>query len=210
MKNFKKLWNVILTFLALAFLVAFSWPAFDVNPSDSTNHILGFIQWASWLAFALDLVVGLARAKNKATFLKKHPLEILAVALPMLRPLRLLRVISFGSLVLEKVSIGKSLGITIKVIITTFFLGYIAAIQITITERASDSANIKNFGDGLWWAFTTITTVGYGDRYPTTSEGRFLAVCLMILGISLLGVISATIAAWFVRMMQDESRIDSN
>jgi voltage-gated potassium channel len=209
-KVLKKLWNVILTFLALAFLVAFSWPAFDMNPSDSTNHILGFIQWASWLAFALDLVVGLARAQNKATFLKKHPLEILAVALPMLRPLRLLRVISFGSLVLEKVSIGKSVGITIKVVITTFFLGYIAAIQITITERASDSSNIKNFGDGLWWAFTTITTVGYGDRYPTTSEGRFLAVCLMILGISLLGVISATIAAWFVRMMQDESRVDSN
>lgn len=210
MKVLKKLWNVTLTFLALAFLVAFSWPAFDVNPSDSTNHILGLIQWTSWLAFALDLVVGLVRAENKATFLKKHPLEILAVALPMLRPLRLLRVISFGSLVLEKVSIGKSLGITIKVVITTFFLGYIAAIQITITERVSDSANIKNFGDGLWWAFTTITTVGYGDRYPTTSEGRFLAVCLMILGISLLGVISATIAAWFVRMMQDESRIDSN
>ena len=124
----------------------------------------------------------------------------------MLRPLRLLRLISFGSLVLEKVSIGKSVGITIKVIVTTLFLGYIAAIQITIVERVSPSGNIKNFSDGLWWAFTTITTVGYGDRYPTTTEGRILAVCLMVLGISLLGVISATIAAWFVRLMQNEER----
>ena len=124
----------------------------------------------------------------------------------MLRPLRLLRLISFGSLVLEKVSIGKSLGITIKVILTTLFFGYIAAIQITIVERSSPSGNIKNFGDGLWWAFTTITTVGYGDRYPTTTEGRVLAVCLMVLGISLLGVISATIAAWFVRLMQNEEQ----
>ena len=135
-----------------------------------------------------------------------HPLEIVAVALPMLRPLRLLRLISFGSLVLEKVSIGKSVGITIKVIVTTLFFGYIAAIQITIVERVSPSGNIKNFSDGLWWAFTTITTVGYGDRYPTTTEGRILAVCLMILGISLLGVVSATIAAWFVRLMQNEDR----
>ncbi len=135
-----------------------------------------------------------------------HPLEIVAVALPMLRPLRLLRLISFGSLVLEKVSIGKSVGITIKVIVTTLFFGYIAAIQITIIERVSPSGNIKNFSDGLWWAFTTITTVGYGDRYPTTTEGRILAVCLMVLGISLLGVVSATIAAWFVRLMQNDDR----
>jgi voltage-gated potassium channel len=120
--------------------------------------------------------------------------------------LRLLRLISFGSLVLEKVSIGKSVGITIKVIVTTLFFGYIAAIQITIIERVSPSGNIKNFSDGLWWAFTTITTVGYGDRYPTTTEGRILAVCLMVLGISLLGVVSATIAAWFVRLMQNEDR----
>ncbi len=124
----------------------------------------------------------------------------------MLRPLRLLRLISFGSLVLEKVSIGKSVGITIKVIVTTLFLGYIAAIQITIVERVSPSGNIKNFSDGLWWAFTTITTVGYGDRYPTTTEGRILAVFLMVLGISLLGVVSATIAAWFVRLMQNEEQ----
>ena len=199
-----KLWGWTLTFLALAFLVAYSWPAFDASPSANTLFILNIVQWISWLAFAADLILGFIKSINKRQFLRSHPLEFVAVALPMLRPLRLLRLISFGSLVLEKVSIGKSVGITIKVIVTTFFLGYLAAIQITIIERLSPSGNIKNFGDGLWWAFTTITTVGYGDRYPTTSEGRILAVFLMILGISLLGVVSATIAAWFVRLMQNE------
>jgi voltage-gated potassium channel len=48
--------------------------------------------------------------------------------------------------------------------------------------------------------------VGYGDRFPTTTEGRFLAVGLMMLGIALIGVISATIAATFVKMMQDDSK----
>jgi len=162
------------------------------------------VQWVSWVAFACDLVGNFLKAGSKKQYLKTHPLEILAVGLPMLRPLRLLRLISFGALVLEKVSIGKSIGITLKVIVTTLFMGYIAAIQITIVERVSPTGNIKNFGDGLWWAFTTITTVGYGDKYPTTTEGRVLAVCLMILGISLLGVISATIAAWFIRLMQNE------
>lgn len=201
-----KFWSGILTFLALAFLVAFSWPAFNESPSAKTVAILNITQWISWLAFAGDLLWGFIKSGDKKKFLLSHPLEIFAVALPMLRPLRLLRLISFGSLVLEKVSIGKSVGITIKVILTTLFFGYIAAIQITIVERISPSGNIKNFSDGLWWAFTTITTVGYGDRYPTTTEGRILAVCLMILGISLLGVVSATIAAWFVRLMQNEDR----
>ena len=139
----------------------------------------------------------------KIIFIKKHPLDIAAVLLPMLRPLRLIRVISFGSMVFEKVAIGKSVGILIRLLITTMFLGYIAAVQITITERVNENANIQNFGDGLWWAFTTITTVGYGDKYPVTGEGRILAVFLMILGISLLGVLTATIAAWFVKMIQE-------
>lgn len=201
-----KLWGRTLTFLALAFLVAFSWPAFDQSPSANTSTTLDIVQWVSWFAFAGDLAWGLIKSVDKKKFVLSHPLEIIAVALPMLRPLRLLRLISFGSLVLEKVSIGKSVGITIKVVITTLFFGYIAAIQITVVERLSPTGNIKNFGDGLWWAFTTITTVGYGDRYPTTTEGRVLAVCLMILGISLLGVVSATIAAWFVRLMQNEDQ----
>lgn len=204
-KLLSKIWNLSLTFLALSFLVSYSWPAFDENPSSGVQKALDFIQWTSWIAFAMDLLVGLGLAGDKKRFLLKHPLEIIAVALPMLRPLRLLRVISFSSLVLEKIAIGRSVGIAVKVAVTTFFFGYIAAVQITVLERGNSSANIHSFSDGLWWAFTTITTVGYGDKFPVTTEGRFLAVGLMILGISLLGVVSATIAAWFVRMMQDES-----
>lgn len=203
--NFSRIWSTSLTILALAFLVAFSWPAFEANPSEQTSSILNGIQWLSWIAFAIDLVIGLFRAEDKKDFIRRHPLEILAVALPMLRPLRIVRVISFGSMVFEKVAIGRSLGILIRLLVITLFLGYISAIQITLIEREQSGANILNFWDGLWWAFTTITTVGYGDKYPISGEGRILAVFLMVLGISLLGVVTATIAAWFVRIMQDET-----
>ena len=203
--NFSRIWSTSLTILALAFLVAFSWPAFEANPGEQTSSILNGIQWLSWIAFAIDLVFGLFRAEDKLDFIRRHPLEILAVALPMLRPLRIVRVISFGSMVFEKVAIGKSLGILIRLLVITLFLGYISAIQITMIEREQSGANILNFWDGLWWAFTTITTVGYGDKYPISGEGRILAVFLMVLGISLLGVVTATIAAWFVRIMQDET-----
>jgi voltage-gated potassium channel len=201
-----RIWNETLTVLALAFLASFSYPAFTTAIDSQTQNVLDAIQWISWTAFAADLIVGISRAKSKKIYLKSHPLEIAAVILPFLRPLRLLRIVSFGSLVIQKVAIGRSFGITIRVFITTLFLTYIAAVQITIIERNAANSNIKTFGDGFWWAISTVTTVGYGDRFPTTTEGRFLAVGLMLVGISLIGVISATIAATFVKMMQDDSK----
>ena len=202
----KKVWNETLTLLALCFLIAYSYPAFNETISDSTNHYLGLVQWVCWFAFALDLIYGIWKAEKKKEYLKRHPLEIASVLLPFLRPLRLMRVISFGSLALQKVAIGRQFAITVKVAISALFISYIAAIQITISERSVEGSNIKTFSDGLWWAVTTVTTVGYGDRYPTTSEGRLLAVLLMITGISLVGVITASIAAWFVKMSQEDSK----
>lgn len=201
----KKFWNWTLTFLALAFLIAYSYPAFVVEINPSSQSILDGIQWVSWIAFAADLFFGIYKASNKMQFLKKHPLEILAVILPFLRPLRLLRFISFGTLVFEKVNLGKSIAITIKVIVTALFLTYLAGIEITMAERGEPGATIQSVGDGFWWAITTLTTVGYGDIYPTTTEGRFIAVGLMVSGICVLGFISATVAAWFVKMTQDDS-----
>ena len=199
----RKVWNEFLTVLALTFLFAFSYPAFTDSISDSINQILSIIQWVCWVAFAMDLLFGLATSENKVFYLKRHPLEIASVLLPFLRPLRLMRVISFGGLALQKIAVGRQFAITVKVAITTVFVAYIAAVQITITERAVEGSNIKNFADGFWWAITTVTTVGYGDRYPTTTEGRLLAVMLMFMGISLVGVITASVAAWFVKMSQD-------
>ncbi len=200
------IWNETLTFLALAFLVAFSYPAFVNSVPSSTQTLLNIVQWISWIAFAADLIYGLSTAENKKKYLKKHPLEVAAVLLPFLRPLRLMRVISFGGLAIQKVAIGRQFAITVKVFLASIFVAYISAVQITITERGVDGSNIKNFGDGLWWAMTTVTTVGYGDRYPTTTEGRFIAIALMIMGISLMGVITASVAAWFVKMGQEDSQ----
>jgi voltage-gated potassium channel len=201
----KRIWNEILTVLGLCFLFAFSYPAFNSQVSTSTQTIIDSVQWVCWMAFAFDLIFGIWRAGDKKTYLKKHPLEVASLLLPFLRPLRLVRVISFGGLVLQKVAIGRQFAITIKVAIASIFIAYIAAIQITISERTVEGSNIKNFGDGIWWAVTTVTTVGYGDRFPVSTEGRILAVLLMLTGISLVGVITASVASWFVQMSQNDS-----
>ena len=206
MRKVGKLWSLTLTFLAILFLVVFSIPAFVVDLSDSAQSSIELVQWICWFAFAFDLFFGLLTSKSKKEYLLKHPLELMSVLLPFLRPLRLMRVISFGGLALQKIAMGKQFAITLKVALTTIFVSYIAAVQITISERDVEGSNIKTFADGLWWAVTTVTTVGYGDRFPTTTEGRILAVMLMLVGISLVGVITASVASWFVRLSQEESK----
>lgn len=206
MRKVRRLWNPTLTLLAVLFLIVFSIPAFVLDLSDTTQSSIELVQWICWLAFAIDLLVGLLTSSNKREYLQKHPLELASVLLPFLRPLRLMRVISFGGLALQKIAMGRQFAITLKVVITAVFVSYIAAVQITISERDVEGSNIKTFSDGLWWAVTTVTTVGYGDRFPTTTEGRILAVMLMLVGISLVGVITASVASWFVRLSQEESK----
>ncbi len=200
----KRLWNETLTLLAVVFLVAYSYPAFVSQVSPEIQNLIDIVHWICWGAFVLDLMYGILNAQSKKEYLLKHPLEIASSLLPFLRPLRLMRVISFGGLAIQKVAIGRQFAITLKVAITTLFVAYISAVQITISERMVEGSNIKNFGDGLWWAMTTVTTVGYGDKFPVTTEGRILAVALMIMGISLVGVITASVAAWFVKISNSD------
>jgi len=77
----------------------------------------------------------------------------------------------------------------------------VLTVAVLDAERDSPEANITSFPDALWWAATTVTTVGYGDRFPTTGEGRWVAVGLMLAGIALLGVVTAALASWFVERL---------
>ena len=73
---------------------------------------------------------------------------------------------------------------------------FCAVLAVLDAERSSPNANISDVGDAIWWAVTTMTTVGYGDHYPVTAAGRLLAFGPMIGGIALLGTVTATLASW--------------
>ncbi len=193
----------ILTFLGFMFLIAFSIPAFLPNLSKSHAQMLDIAQWITWFAFALDFIYEFIVSKMRRQYFKSHLLDFVAVLLPFFRPLRLLRLISFGSFVLQKIAVGKSVAVTLRVGVTAFFVCYLAAVQVTILERDVESSNIHTFSDGIWWALTTVTTVGYGDRFPVTTEGRVIAFFLMLTGVALVGVITASVAAWFVKLERD-------
>ena len=72
-------------------------------------------------------------------------------------------------------------------------------------ESHQRGSNIHAFSDAIWWAMVTVTTVGYGDRFPVTAAGRGVAVVLMLVGIGLVGVVTATVASYFVEQRQDHN-----
>jgi voltage-gated potassium channel len=85
-------------------------------------------------------------------------------------------------------------------------LAFCAALAVLDAERWSPDANISDFGDAIWWAVTTMTTVGYSDHYPVTAAGRLVAFGLMVGGIALLGTVTATLASWLVESVQAEKQ----
>ena len=79
----------------------------------------------------------------------------------------------------------------------SFVLVVFCAVAILQVETSSD-ANIKTAGDAFWWAFVTVTTVGYGDKFPVSLEGRLLACILMTAGVGLFGTVTGFVASLFV------------
>jgi voltage-gated potassium channel len=190
--------NWPLTVSSLIFLVAYSVDVL-LEPTGVLATIAMFIINFTWLLYAIDYVVSLALATHRWQWIVHHVLDLLIILLPALRPLRLIRVV--GVLGRLKRTSGAAVRgqVTIFVASATVILSYVAALAILDTEKYAPGSNIHDFGTAVWWTFTTMTTVGYGDFYPVTALGRFIAVGVMIAGIAFLGVVTATLASWIVQ-----------
>ena len=151
-----------------------------------------------WLVFAADLVTRCWLSGRPLQYALRHPIDVLLVLLPMLRPLRVLRVFTALQLMIRhggRVSIGQTLGGALG---ATVLLMVVASVAMLDAERGHPGSTIQTYGDALWWSAVTATTIGYGDVYPVTASGRIVAFGLMLVGISMIGVVTASIAAWFV------------
>jgi len=166
--------------------------------------------WLIWAVFAVEIAFVLVVAPRKRAALRAHWLDaaIVIVTLPaygrLLSSLRLVRLIRLLRLLRAGVIVSRALQAERRLTsanafrfaaLATIFLTVIAgAVQATI-----DTADFKTFWDGIWWAVVTVTTVGYGDVYPTTVAGRIVATVLMFTGIGFLAVLTATVASRFVK-----------
>jgi voltage-gated potassium channel len=120
----------------------------------------------------------------------------------MFRPLRALRVVTVISMLNRQLRDDARGRVALYIGATVALVGFVASLAVLEAERNAPEASITTFGEALWWTITTLSTVGYGDRYPVTLEGRLVAATLMVAGIALLGVVTASIAAWFVENLR--------
>jgi voltage-gated potassium channel len=207
-----------LTFLALLLIPILIAPHV-AQLSPQSLAVLDGIDYLIWGIFAADFAAKLIIAPRRIGYIRHHWFDVILVALPVLRPVRAVRSVR----ALRLMRAGRAVAALMRILIITrsvlarhsFHYVLLVVVLFILTggslvvefEKDAPDANIHTIPDGLWWAITTTTTVGYGDTFPKTAAGRGIGVVLMIVGIGLFGVLTANLSAYFVEQ-QEESTVD--
>lgn len=197
-QKWDRLTGIPLLILAFVFLAFYAAPI--INPELNPN-LVGFLdvsQTVIWAIFVIDFFGRFLLAEKKLPFLKRNVIELIAVVLPFFRPLRALRLLSVATIGFRRFGGKLRNRITFYVFGAAFMLWFITGLAVTEAERGVEGANIANVWQGWWWSFITMATVGYGDKFPVSAEGQWVAVIIVLTGIALLGTISAFLASWFI------------
>ena len=189
---------------AVVFLGAFAWQVLT-NAQGGAKDAAELVMDAVWAVFGLDYLVRLVLAPNRGRWFLRHLPDLAVLVLPVLRPLRLLRLVTLVGIMQRSAGTALRGRITLYTAGSAALLIFTSALATLDAERHEPGSSIRTFGQALWWALTTITTIGYGDTFPVSTEGRFIAALLMIGGVALIGVVTATLASWIVSLVEEES-----
>ena len=189
--------------VALVFGLAYAYQVL-AEPTGWTNVAGDVLAVGCWLVFVVDYVVRLALAANRGRWFVRHLPSLLVVALPVLRPLRLVRLLTLLTVFQRAAGTALRGRVVVYAAATTSLLVLVSSLAVFDAERYAPGSLITSYGEALWWACVTVTTVGYGDVYPVTLGGRCIAVAMMVCGIALLGTITAIIASWMVEQVREQ------
>jgi len=202
-----KLSPTFLQVLGVIFLAGYAWPIINPNLSPALHSLCNWTLFVNWVFFAFDYFARFSIADDKRLFVRKNLLDLAAVALPFLPLLRAIRALAAVTVLSRRNRGSRSQQVTTSVVTLAFATWFVAGLAVTEAERHVNGANIQGVGDGWWWAITTMATVGYGDTYPVSPQGRLVGMSLMIMGVALLGTITASIASNF-NMTNNEDLAD--
>jgi voltage-gated potassium channel len=206
--------QVLLVVLSLLVIAALLVDAVVPIPKE-VSTIVQALDLAACALFFIDFCIRFFRSSNKLHFMRWGWIDLLACVpnvdllrvgrmVRVLRLIRLLRGVRVGHRLLSIFLQNKPKSAFSSVLLTTLLLITFSSISILVVETDQD-ANIKTAEDAIWWSVTTITTVGYGDKYPVSTEGRLIAMVLMISGVGLFGTLSGIVASVFLGAQSAET-----
>jgi len=202
------LFQVVVLVLSIVVLAALAADTILQLPKEISD-LLQVLDTLVCVVLLIDFGIRFNKAKSKLAFLKWGWIDLIASIpyIPILRVGRLVRILRIIRLLRAIRATHKITSLLLKdkvrtglasALLTSFLLVIFCAIGVLICEQSDPKANIKTAGDAIWWSVTTITTVGYGDKYPVTTGGRAVAMILMVSGIGLFGIFSGLAASFFV------------
>lgn len=199
--------NIIVLILSIYVLGALTVDTFYTLDSE-TARLLNYIDTSICVFFFIEFSIRFVKAKNKLRFMRWGWIDLLS-SVPLIGYLRVGRIFRLIKLLriirafrttnhfVQHVFVSKTKGALTSVSVIAILLVIFSSIAILHVETDPNS-NIKTAEDAIWWAYVTITTVGYGDRFPVTTEGRIIAAILMTAGVGLFGTFTAYVASLFV------------
>ncbi|MBP1631172.1 MAG: ion transporter [Bacteroidetes bacterium] len=206
--------DIAVIFLSIYVLGALFIDTYFKLPTE-TSLLLSYIDNSICAFFFVEFCIRFYKADNKLKFMRWGWVDLIS-SIPMvgflragrlLRLIRLLRIVrAFRSTkhLVDHIFKNKAKGTLTSVFIIAVLLVIFSAIAILQVEDDPNS-NIKTAEDAMWWAYVTVTTVGYGDKFPVTTEGRIIAAALMTVGVGLFGTFTAYVASWFAKEKETKS-----
>ncbi|MFC8273519.1 potassium channel family protein [Streptomyces sp. NPDC057271] len=160
---------------------------------------------AAWGVFVVDYVVRLRLSGlGPLRFVHAHLLGTVILVLPLLRPLQMVKVYDQIQRRRDQPRLSLYARVMAYSSLSVTLLGFACALAVYQHERGAPGATIRTFGDAVWWAAATLTTVGYGDVAPVTPVGRTIAVGLMACGVALIGAVTGSFSSWLIQSFTRE------
>ncbi|WP_328550645.1 MULTISPECIES: potassium channel family protein [unclassified Streptomyces] len=193
-----------LALASLAFLASYAVLVLAPGLHDAWQDLCLAVLLGSWALFGVDYAVSWRLSGQRLGFVRTHWLDTVVLVLPLLRPLRVVKVYEAVQRRHGKPRLALHARVIVYSGLSTVLLGFAGALAVYQQERGAPRASMRTFGDALWWACETLTTVGYGDITPVTPGGRLIAVGMMAIGLALLGAVTGTFASWLLQVFSRE------
>lgn len=207
-----KLFNILILILSVYVLISLL-VSVVFELSEELNILLGYIDNFICIVFLVDFWIRFKKADNKLEFMKWGWIDLIASipfldfaragrVIRLIRLVRVFRALKSTKLIYEHIAQNKKQSVLTSVALISILMIIFSSIAILQFEKDINS-NIKTAEDAIWWSYVTITTVGYGDKYPITTEGRIIGAILMTTGVGIFGTFTALVSSWFIQKNED-------